>query len=582
MKRYLALLAALLLSLLLLASCGEAEIPPAADVTTAAPETEAPPVDIEIIRDGTAYYTIVRPDKTNQATLEAAILLHGQLEKLTGVFPGLTTDWIKPGTEYDSSTLEILIGHTGYPESAQALEGLGYGEYVVKQVGNKLVINAWDTHSLSHAVTIFLNELVEIDEGKCILPGGTDFVRTENFITDKLPLYPDEDMPLLYPTGSDNYLLRIDTTTLNAYTEYCRILESAGFTLYTENSAASNEFDTYINDDYVINAGFYDYYKEARIIIEPRITLPTLKPDATVEAVPPSFTTIGLEHYYKDPDKPLQNGQSFIWQLPDGSFLIVDGGVNRNYDSKTLYNFMQEHAPDKNNITVAAWIITHAHEDHHGAFYNFCNSGYANRINIEQVIANFPSDQSYVDSGYDITGTRDKLLNMAAKNSKNGVIKAHVGHVYYLGGAVVEMLYTYESHLPGDIEAFNTSSLVFTVDIAGQRFLVTGDATNQACTITANMYGDYLKSDFVQIAHHGAGVGSNTSVGVRDLYTHAAAPIILWPSGQRAYDAYYKEARNAHALNLPTTKEIFISGSRVTTLLLPYTVGTSGQESILK
>lgn len=582
MKLYSTLLAALLLSLLLLASCGETAIPPAADITTAAPETEAPPTDMELIRDGTALYPIVRPDKADQTTIDAAVLLHSRLRELTGVLPELTTDWIKPGTEYDSSTPEILVGHTGHPESAAALADIGYGDYVIKQVGNKLIINAWDTHSLDQAVTIFLNELVEVDQGKCVLPGGTDFVRTENSITNNLPPYPDEDMPLLYPTGSDNHLLRIETTTLQAYNDYCRTLESMGYTLYTENTAATNEFDTYINDDYVINAGFYDYYDEARIIIEPRTTLPVLKPDTTAQTVQPTFTTIGLEYYYNDPDKPLQNGQSFIWQLPDGSFLIVDGGVNRNYDSKTLYNFMLEHAPDKKNITVAAWIITHAHEDHHGAFYNFCNSGYANRVTINQVIANFPSDQSYVDSGYDVTGTREKLLNLARKNSKNGLIKAHVGHVYHLGGAVVEMLYTYESHLPGDIEAFNTSSLVFTVDIAGQRFLVTGDATNQACTITANMFGDYLKSDFVQIAHHGAGVGATTSTGVQNVYTHAASPVVLWPSGQIAYDAYYRETRNAHALNLPSTKEIIVSGARIITLSLPYTPGTSGYDTILK
>lgn len=583
MKRYLALLAALLLSLLLLASCGETEMPPATDITTAAPETEAPPADIEIIRDGTAYYTIVRPEKADQPTIDAVVLLTSQLEELTGASLELTTDWIKPGTEYDSSSLEILIGQTGYSESADAMEDLSYGEYTIKRNGNKLVINAWDTANLTQAVSMLVSQLAEIGEGKLTLPGDICYTQTGNKIIDQLPIYADGPTPVIYPTGSDNYLLLIDETTLEAYEAYCDELKKAGYTLYTEKTVGDNRFATYINDGYTVNAGFYGYYQDSRIIIEPRGALPPLESADSSHAVQPSFTSIGLEYYYKDPDKPLQNGQSFIWQLPDGSFLIVDGGVNRNYDSKTLYEFMREHAPDPNHIVVSAWILTHAHGDHHGGFISFCSTYYINRVTIKHVIANYPSDRTYAENGSSPENTK-KVMEWAERHSENGFIKAHVGQTFNFGGAVVEILYTSESYLPEIIDNFNTTSLIFAVDIAGQRFLITGDATNAGCAITANMFGDYLKSDFVQITHHGAGIREDGSSarGVMDLYSFAESPVVLWPSGQRAYNAYYGDTYNAHALNMASTKEIFVAGSRIITLPLPYTIGTSGQESILK
>lgn len=368
---------------------------------------------------------------------------------------------------------EILVGHTGHPESAQALEGLGYGDYVIKQIGSKLVINAWDPGNLAHAVNSLLADWAEIDPGYCRVSAGIAHTATANAILQALPIYRDEDLPAICPTGSDNHLVRIESTTPEAYAAYCADLEAAGFTRYTEHTAAKNEFSTYTNDQYVINVGFYDYYDEVRIIIEPTTALPPRRAEGGTGSVQPSFTAIGLEFYYDDPDKPLQNGQSFIWQLSDGSFVILDGGVNRNYDSKTLYEFMREHAPDPNNIVVSAWILTHCHSDHQGGFISFCSTYYINRVTVKHVLANYPSDEAFITGGSSIRG-------------------------------------------------------------------------------------------------------------VTDLYSFAAAPVVLWPSGQRAYNAYYAETRNAHALNLPTTKEIFVSGSRITTLLLPYTAGTSGQESILK
>ena len=52
-----------------------------------------------------------------------------------------------------------------------------------------------------------------------------------------------------------------------------------------------------------------------------------------------------------------------------------------------------------------------------------------------------------------------------------------------------------------------------------------GDASSNGLLLAAKRYGDYLKSDFVQLAHHGSGDGSSDST----FYQKVGAPIVLHP-----------------------------------------------------
>ena len=152
---------------------------------------------------------------------------------------------------------------------------------------------------------------------------------------------------------------------------------------------------------------------------------------------------------------------------------------------------------------------------------------------------------------------------------------------FFLRDAKVEILYTLESLAPAEF-TYNTSSLIFKLELGGQTFLMLADATQDACRIAYSMYGDYLKSDFVQAAHHGFGVGSSVYTGVTSVYSAAAAPVVLWPCSDDAFSTMNDRAASRHLIELDSTKEIFVAGDRTIRLPLPYTAGTSGQESILK
>lgn len=337
MKRFAALLITLLMLAAILSACsGDTPLP--ADTTAAPTTTAAPATDLAIVKDGVANYRVIRAEKANQATIDAATRVREQIAKETGVTPDISTDWVKRGTELDHTTLEILVGSTAYDESARALEGIPYGDYVVTRVDNKIVINAWSEAGLSDAVTAFNRALTaNATEGNFSLPSDLRISDTAIAIVNKLPPYEGGTLRAIYHSGSNNQVVILDDTTLDAYAAYRKTLETAGYTQYTENDITGNHFATYVSDDYVINAGYYAYENAARIIIEPRTTLPPLEVENQYEnKVQPSVAMLGLE-FMRD-DSLTENGLCFIFQLADGSYIVVDGGFSRDRDAKALYD----------------------------------------------------------------------------------------------------------------------------------------------------------------------------------------------------------------------------------------------------
>lgn len=586
MKKITALLIALLAMAILLTACsGDSATnnDTTAPTTTAAPETEPPVTDMEIVKDGTANYSVIRAETAAQSSIDAATLVRKLIGDQTGAYPTISTDWVKRGAELDHTTLEILVGATAYEESKKALEGIPYGDYVVTRIDNKLVINAWSTEALDAAVTAFGREiLANGTTGTLTIPQDIKLTGTKIKIVNEMPVYAGGTLRSIYHSGDNNQVVIIDDTNPDEYAAYRKTLESAGYTLYTENDITDNKFATYTNDKYVINAGYYAYENASRIIIEPRSTLPKLESENKyTKVVEPSFAMLGLE--FDDGSGSLtENGLCFIFQLADGSYIVIDGGFNRARDAKAIYDYMREHAPDQNNITIAAWFITHSHGDHNGAWYKF-SEAYASRVNLELLVGNFPSDEARAEGGLGTEGSGGpKTMNYVPKYKNAEFIKAHTGYEFFLRDAKIEILYTLESYAPGVLSYFNTSSLIFTVEIAGQKFNILGDASNYACDIAQKMYGDYLKADIVQTAHHGYGTGTSAYSGVTAVYTKSAAPVVFWPIGMKDYAGMSTRAYSAHLQNLATTKEIIVAGSRDVRVMLPYTMGTSGFDTILK
>ena len=377
-------------------------------------------------------------------------------------------------------------------------------------------------------------------------------------------------------------MLVIAQTNAEEFSAYQTKLVESGYSLYTRNEIVDNKFVTFVNDKYVVNVSYVSCETTTRIIIEPRGTLPILESENTYEnKVEASFAQLGVE-FPVDGELAIA-GMCYVAQASDGSFIIIDGGHKTDYCSKQLYDYMKEYAPDPNNIVIAAWIITHAHADHVGAFSDFADK-YADKVTLELFIANTPTDQALIDGGIegDLSGRRVMWQKAATYFEGTELITAHVGHQYYLRDVKIEVLFTTEVYTPKLITHGNTTSMVFSVEIGGQKILILADATNEVCSVLRDMYGNYLKSDFVQTAHHGSNTGKTGEYdAVIDVYELASASVVLWPCGESIYSSHATKAYNQALIELDSTKEIFVAGSRTVRFLFPYTVGSSGSTSIL-
>ena len=186
MKRFSQLLALLLMLALLLVGCNQSTDTPQDTSTTDTPSTTAPVAEgLAIVTDGTANYRIVRGEKAEEGFTDVAIRVRRLIEDATGAKPEITTDWVKKGAELDHGSLEILVGPTDYSESTEALEGLGYGDYIITKIGNKIVINAWGEDSLDEAYAAFRDLIREnLQEDNLVLPADLKLTGTGNKFTD--------------------------------------------------------------------------------------------------------------------------------------------------------------------------------------------------------------------------------------------------------------------------------------------------------------------------------------------------------------------------------------------------------------
>ena len=105
----------------------------------------------------------------------------------------------------------------------------------------------------------------------------------------------------------------------------------------------------------------------------------------------------------------------------------------------------------------------------------------------------------------------------------------------------------------------NPTSSVASVTVEGQRFIITGDCCGEATRLMVKRYGDWLKTDFMQVPHHGYGDGG-TAI---EFYEYADAPYVLYPCSTFSPSKSEKWACE-HA------KEYFFNAGMTTTLELPY------------
>lgn len=218
-----------------------------------------------------------------------------------------------------------------------------------------------------------------------------------------------------------------------------------------------------------------------------------------------------------------ENGMSVFYLLCDGTFLVYDGGQGRE-DAEHLFGLLLQTARENglDRLTVSAWVITHEHGDHMGFAKHFFET-YRERLEIRELWIHtlFPWGETLV--------ARAKEHFPACR-----IRRLQMGERFFLADVEVEVLCTpeaLEAADPGAIrEDSNNASLVTRLTVHGKRILMAGDAGLRAWAFLRATYGATLRSEYLQVPHHGANHGAT-----KEEYALVGAEQLLFCCGKDLY-----------------------------------------------
>ena len=144
------------------------------------------------------------------------------------------------------------------------------------------------------------------------------------------------------------------------------------------------------------------------------------------------------------------------------------------------------------------------HSDHVNAFVTLVNSK-MDEFFVNKVLYNFP-DRELV-SQYDYTDstvlTMDEFYKAVEKLSDTEVVILQNGDKFSFGDVHFEVLLVYDESFMRNSNVVNNSCSIIRMEVEGQTVLFLGDAGVEQGKVLLEKHGEELRSDFVQMAHHG-------------------------------------------------------------------------------
>ena len=563
-------------SVIIFTSCFSDSADGSAEDTTLPVDEKKP---ITIFENGQYNCVIVIPHKAPTDVENAAYSLSLNMSKVTpGISPLVVSDKEYDGKDTSGDNM-ILIGKTSIKGTEETFANSKYGAVYTQLIGNKFQVLINDSKSAA-----CFNEKIKKIIGSSAVPSITideswNFSETLDEMMSAIEVYDGGYVDSTVDCGDGTFMKVIKRTSAEEYAAYIEKSKNAGATLHSENTIGDNLFTTMTFDGYNATFVYIGNLKESRLIVDPLdvFCLPENESENVyTEICSSSLTQVGGEN------GDTQNGMGYIFKLSDGRFVIIDGGHNKDYIAKKILATLRELAENPEEITIAAWFFSHFHGDHWGTFRKITNME-DNGIVVERIIYNLADDvflnavAESEDGDEPKDGISDKrvLVNEYFERHKaNGtkLYKAHPGQVFHLANIDFTIYSTTELYAPIKEPALNNTCLVIRATTGGQSILFPGDSAALQSEFTIKMYGDNLKSDILQIIHHGYGGGDT------DYYELVDPQILLWPVGMHDYlyrdsgGPVSKREINEYFFREEGTslKEILVAGDSVTTIPLPY------------
>lgn len=310
----------------------------------------------------------------------------------------------------------------------------------------------------------------------------------------------------------------------NAYKAF---LLRNGFAQEAEKAVTGNQFSIYANACVRVHTSWYPSKRLFKAVFEQKGYAPMQEKPHTDAVCTPQIVQLGR----RGASERLPNGapgMSYVLQTASGGFIIIDGGPmdqNRE-DEKQLLEFLLQNKPAKDEKPrILAWFITHAHHDHIHLAVDFLKD-HADKIVLDTVAYNFPLFSRISITHEDASKMGDwaeAFKEQVAHDSHTNTLLLHTGQRFWLEDATVDVVYTADDFAPEIFPWGNHTCCAFRVTFGGKTFLVLGDCEKKLCQFMADVYGAALKSDILQVSHHGV------NGACIDLYQAVDPDICFWP-----------------------------------------------------
>ncbi len=517
--------------------------------------TSEPFSTLAIAVGGKAQYGMVYSQHVSDFTKNEYVKLQsGVNEILGGKTQNIKNDALSKAGKYSSTSLEILIGTTGHPENAEAQAKYGYDECGFCVVGSKIIVTGRTLNSTFYAAERFLDLLkgsvstAEDGTKQILLPYAEPVVWKYDGYKYSIPEV-GFTLTEAYDCGDDAVTVLYADAKRGDVEAYIEKALGDGFA-----QVASNEFGSELHVTLESQSGATRLFVSATSD-GMRLTAESLNSRAfpqTVEADPysaPLSITQSALNYAQTSGST--NGMSYVLQLTDGSYVIWDGGWAT--DAVELYQHLKRNAPQGSTPHIRMWIFTHLHGDHSNCFLEFADN-YGGAVKLDYVGINIPN--IYSDAEGSSIYTNGKLLK-AANQLNTQTVKLHTGTVLHFPGADVEILLTHEDLGVNKIVSTyrNDQSVVTRIVAKTDKVLLPGDAQTIAGDYLVARYGEFLKSNYVQVAHHGS-INHPTCL---DFYKVSAPTYVFFPGAQSRYDENKTTPENKYIINLVGARNVYVA-----------------------
>lgn len=186
----------------------------------------------------------------------------------------------------------------------------------------------------------------------------------------------------------------------------------------------------------------------------------------------------------------------YIIESNKGDLIVVDGGNIGNKD------YLQQVISEKGGH-VDAWILTHPHPDHIGAFNELWNEI---KDDVDIVYTIDMDYDAYREKAREWDGFEEYERFLKHMDGFDRLSLLHTGDEVEIGGLQCKVFSAYDSwvnQVSGDL--CNDGSMMFRIVNKEESMLFCADVGKIMSDRIIQAYGDELKCSYIQMGHHGNG-----------------------------------------------------------------------------